>query len=64
MGVSSEVRRAIDEWDAEVNAETVRLIKRGWAPYDAIEKAKQIVSSARESRARLAEAEAERVSER
>jgi hypothetical protein len=38
------LRDAVRSWDVEVEAEAERLIREGTPPYDAIEKAKQIVS--------------------
>jgi hypothetical protein len=37
------LREAIRSWDMDVEAEAERLIKGGTPPYDAIERAKQII---------------------
>lgn len=42
-----DVQRAVREWDAEVDAEIVRLIEGGTPPVDAAAKARDIVSSRR-----------------
>lgn len=38
-------------WDAEVDAEAARLIERGIPPFDAVIRAREIVSARRRNRA-------------
>ncbi len=42
-----DVERAVREWDSEVDAEMVRLIKSGTPPFEAAGKARDIVSRRR-----------------
>ena len=41
------LRHAISAWDAEVTEESIRLIETGVPPYDAMERARNIVSRRR-----------------
>lgn len=45
--MNTDLKNAIASWNYEVEEEAIRLIERGTAPYDAIEKAKRIVSERR-----------------
>ncbi len=45
------LQQAIREWDAEVDRETIRLIKAGVPPYDAVVRARKIVEHRREQAA-------------
>ncbi len=42
-----ETRQVLREWDNEVETEMRRLIERGTPPYEAIDKARDIVSRRR-----------------
>ncbi len=50
MGYASSylLRRAIDQWDSEVDVETVRLIEKGTLPVQAIAEAIEIVKLRRQ----------------
>jgi hypothetical protein len=54
-----DLEQAIREWDSEVSRETARLIRRGTPPYDAIEKAKKIVTERRREAGSATERESE-----
>lgn len=45
-----ELREVIDEWEREVEAEMVRLIRQGTPPYDAGVRARNIVTERRRSK--------------
>lgn len=45
--MNSDLADAIREWNCEVDNEAVELIESGVAPYDAVERAKSIVSARR-----------------
>lgn len=45
--MNNAVRRAMDAWGFEVDAEMVRLIEAGVPPYDAADQAREIVSKRR-----------------
>lgn len=51
MRPSTSLTQAIRDWDAEVDAEMVRLIESGFPPIDAARRAREIVSERRMSRA-------------
>lgn len=48
----SDLKDAIRSWEREVDREAIELIEAGVAPYDAIEKAKGIVSARRRDKRR------------
>lgn len=45
--ISTDLKDAIRKWDFEVEQEAIELIEAGVPPYDAIEKARQIISARR-----------------
>jgi hypothetical protein len=53
--MNSRLRNAIADWDAEVETEAIRLIERGTPPYDAVERARNIVERRRREAAERSE---------
>lgn len=53
--MNHEVKEATREWEQEVDRETVKLIREGIAPYDAVERARRIVERRRAARAQKEE---------
>jgi hypothetical protein len=43
-----ELKDAIKKWDADVEAEAVKLIQNGVPPYDAMERARNTISRRRQ----------------
>ena len=48
--MSTALQQAINTFCHEVDAEAIKLIERGFPPYDAIDKARSIVSDRRRRR--------------
>lgn len=47
--MNTTLQDEIRKWDAEVEAETIRLIRKSFSPYDAALRAGQIVGARRQS---------------
>ena len=48
--MNEDLRRAIREWDSEISSVATELIENGTPPYEAIDKAKEIVQRQRRRR--------------
>ena len=52
MRIGGSLDNAIEEWEREVEAEAVKLIRRGVSPWDAIKQAREIIAGRRQDKYR------------